>query len=351
VKAVQGAAAIGGRLSAEEEHEVPSSRGKFAGEDFEAAALKQVRAAVAESSGDQPLPEAFLRKCLVFQDWNIPTAITTARGFQRFRRGAGWPLRIPAADVAPALSTGMIWVLGRSPRAGVGGGDPPDVGGAAICAADGGGGDEPAACLVFNMARLDVDAGSIEDFQKMSMFLMERAVDRPEVQRGGIALVVDFRGVRLSRLLQLVGVEDMQRGVMLWKGAFPCRLRKIWLVCPPAGVQLITRAALQFLSSKVRKRVRLAAGEADLPELASDLAAFDLPEGLGGVGHYDWQAAVKRYLAESDCMDSGMRAGCHSRGAVTSKRPVASVKDKDDFASCRSGLWCCASRGYFAQAA
>jgi len=258
-------------------HEDDFSAIATSGQVDEALALKQVRKAL----GEELVPDAFLRKCLVYQQWDVQAAARIVLGFLRFRRAAKWPLRIPTGAVEKVLHTGFHWLL------------RPEAGAQTPADWDSSGDGGPAGCLVFNMSRLDPRVCSVQDYQKMSMFLMERATDDLETQQRGIAIVVDFRGMEFSRLISIVGVDDIRRGVLLWKGAFPCRLRRIWLLAPPSGIRFLTAGILQLLSPKVRNRVRIASGAAGLASLNADLGpVVALPESLGGAGGPSWDKTV-----------------------------------------------------------
>lgn len=305
----------------------------------EAIAVARTREALRQEDG-QLVPDAFLRKCLVFQRWDVHAAVGTAAGFLRFRRSAGWPLRIPSSAVEKALRTGFHWLLRPQgprelqPRDWAGTGEPG-----------------PAACLVFTMARLDPRVGSVEDYQKMSTFLMEHATDDPATQRQGIAVVVDFRGVQLTRLSSILGMEDIRRGVSLWRGAFPCRLRRIWLLDPPAGIHFLASGVLRLLSPKVRDRIRIAVGKPGLARIAEDLEPLvELPQCLGGRGELRWAEALAAMLArepaseEDEAEPTPEGAGLVSEG----RRPVGGSTPA---ASKPCPAWaveaCCVSRGYF----
>ena len=289
--------------------------------------MHEVRAALAKHDLGS-VDDAFLRRCLVFQRWDVQVAVSTAAGFLSFRRAARWPLRIPAADVEAPLRTGLHWLVRRRGRA-------------AAAETEG----APEACLVFNMARLDLAVCPVEAYQKMSMFLMERAIDSPAAQEHGIAVVVDFRGVQQGQLLRTVGMDDARRGVALWRGSFPCRLRRIWLVDPPAGMRWFIACVLRLLSPKMRERVRLAASSpgapgAGLGDLARDLSHLALPRDLGGGGEVDWDAEVDALLAA----EGALRARPAPPGAAPPPE-LSEARLKEP----RAGAWgaCCVWRGYF----
>mmetsp|Transcript_68974 Transcript_68974/g.193519 ORF Transcript_68974/g.193519 Transcript_68974/m.193519 type:complete len:334 (+) Transcript_68974:75-1076(+) len=286
-------------------------------------ALEELKARLLDGDGVLP-PDTFLQKCLAFQSLNLDVAERTALGFLRFRGQAAWPWRVPAADVALPMGTELHWLLYAR------GADS-----LAACESDKMADSGPAACLAFNMARLDPALCSLEDYQKLTMFLMENATDRPEVQRRGVAAIVDFRGVQLSKLLGAVRVEDVYRGVGFWKGAFPCRLRRVWLVQPPLALQFALRAILQLLSPKLRDRVRVVSSAKDIDGIADELDGFGLPPEFGGSTPVGWQAEAARYLASAPS------------GTAATPRPQprtggAGADPADD----RWDLsWCCFGRG------
>lgn len=267
---------------------------------------RQQRQQQGDAAGEEacPVPDEFLRKCLVYQLWDTQASLKLASGFLRFRQETGWPMRIRAGDVEVALRTGLLWLL-PPPRAALAGA------GLALSAGrlrdpaweDGG----PGACLVFNMAHLDPQRCSIAKYQESCMFLMEQATDSAATMERGIALVGDFRGMQLSRLFGFLGTGDIARGVALWKGAFPCRLRRIWLLDPPPGLQALTSLVSRLLSPKVRGRIRIAwRNSGGLEQLAEDLGPIaELPGCLGGTGTLEpnWDAAVAKFLSEAPRVD------------------------------------------------
>jgi len=276
-------------------------------------AVQRLREVLGQASS-QLASDVFLNKCLVYQKFDIQAAAATVCGFLHFRISAGWPLRISAREVLPALRTGLHWLLwpascaSRSvvfPAVLSMAQEAPDSCPRSELEEDPG----PTACLVFNMSRLDMRICSVEEYQKMSMFLMERATDEAATQQRGIAVVVDFRGVRFSQLTSSLTLADVRRGVLLWKGAFPCRLRRIWLLDTPRGMHYLVAGVLQLLSPKLRQRVCMATRNGGgLQRLASDLVPHvQLPACLGGSGEVLWDQAVSAYLAaeapESSCMD------------------------------------------------
>jgi hypothetical protein len=252
--------------------------------------VDKVKYGLIAEEGGQLLSELFIVKCLVYHQLNVERAIETSAGFLRFRHGVSWPLSIPENDVAKALRTGIHWLIPRRPKS-----DRPQdyIWQGNRTSADAG----PAACIVLNMAQLDTTICGIEEYQKVSCFLMERMTDDVEVQQRGIALIMDFKDVQLSRLKSLLSNNDIRRGIMLWKGAFPCRLRRVWFLDAPLALRCLIWGTLRLLRPYVRERVRVAQRSSGLDNIAQDLSElFELPESLGGAGEFDWESTLRSCL-------------------------------------------------------
>jgi len=241
-------------------------------------ALEKLREALRQDAPEcKDVPDAILRKCLAFQDGDIEKAASTAAGFFNFRSQARWAMRIPASEVSRALKTGLHWLLpGKKDSE-----DPNEF---------------AAACLVFNMAKLDPDACPIEEYQKLSLFLIERATDSLDVQTRGVALIIDFRSVQFTKLWSVLRLEDIKRGLGCWVGAFPCRLRRIWILDAPLPVRVLTSLVKKFLTPKVRNRIDFVTPK-DLQRIREDFVdCIVVPDSLGGTDPFDWDAQVEGYL-------------------------------------------------------
>ena len=80
----------------------------------EAAALEDLRRRTAALS----LEDSFLLQALRARDFVVPEAAEVCSNFVTFRRGAGWPYRISALAIQPALVSGMHWLLPGTDREG-----------------------------------------------------------------------------------------------------------------------------------------------------------------------------------------------------------------------------------------
>uniref|UniRef100_A0A0G4H1Q5 CRAL-TRIO domain-containing protein n=1 Tax=Chromera velia CCMP2878 TaxID=1169474 RepID=A0A0G4H1Q5_9ALVE len=156
--------------------------------------------------------EPFLFKFLIARDWDVSQARTVLRNFVLFRQSQQWGMRISAQDegVATVLTKDVHWLLPSHDKKG-------------------------RRLLVYNVRALETAAREhpVEVLQKMGMFLMERVTDDPQVCAKGMGLLFDCRDARPLRLLSLFGLNDMKRGTLMWKEAFPCsKLRSLSLFFP-----------------------------------------------------------------------------------------------------------------------
>ena len=71
------------------------------------------------------------------------------------------------------------------------------------------------------------------------------------------------------------------RGVRMWQDAFPCRLRRIFVLGLGAASEALLSVLLQFLSAKVRRRVAFVGRPTDAA-MVDELGAHCLPPALGG---------------------------------------------------------------------
>merc|ERR1719401_1124245 len=132
---------------------------------------------------------------------------------------------------------------------------------------------------------------------------MEHATDDIATQERGVALILDNAGVELLPMLRIMSLSDMKRGVLMWKGAFPCRVRRLWILDAPKGSGKVVGAVLKLLAPKVQERIRFArrADGTGLSSLVEDLGGiFMLPRSLGGEEDLDWQASISTWLSKED---------------------------------------------------
>lgn len=219
-----------------------------------------------------PLPDGFLLQCLRSRSGVYDEALMVARNFLAFRRGAGWPLRLTARDVSGGpLESGAHWILPGKDKEGRG-------------------------LFVFNVGRIDTRLGSLERYQQMGAYLVERLTREEEVQRTGLVMVVNMAHVPLGLYRSLISLTDAKRGVRMWQDAFPSKLKRIYVVGGSRWLLQAVRLVVAMLGKKLRKRVRVLPHQEALQE---DIDAEQLPPCLGGrLEGFDWAQWVATVVAE-----------------------------------------------------
>jgi hypothetical protein len=202
-----------------------------------------------------PLPHNFLLQCLRSRSGIYEEALMVARNFLAFRRSVGWPLRLKASDVSGGpLESGAHWVLPGKDKEGRG-------------------------LFVFNVGKMDTRKGSLEKHQMMGAYLMERFTREESIQKTGIVMIADVSHVSFSLCRALVSLTDARRGIHMWQNAFPCKLKKIYVVGGSTFLLQAVRLVVAMLGKKLRNRIRVLP---HLEALQKDIPAEELPLSLGG---------------------------------------------------------------------
>ena len=214
----------------------------------------------------------FLRICLRVWQHRVDDAARIARNFATFRSKEGWPYAIRARDVEPELRSQVHWLLEGRDREGRG-------------------------ILVYN-ARHVVPClrsnKSVPRMQRMGSYLMERAIRRDHVVANGMVFVVDCADVDLS-LTTCFRIADVRRGVMMWKDAFPCKCKKVYLLNAPFLLSGLISLASKMLSSKIQQRIVLV--NDSKTGLFEDIPESVLPEELGACLPSLWSGRVRWVMA------------------------------------------------------
>ncbi|EKX44170.1 hypothetical protein GUITHDRAFT_153080 [Guillardia theta CCMP2712] len=135
----------------------------------------------------------------------------------------------------------------------------------------------------------------------MGSFLMQKAIEKENIVKNGIVCVLDLQGVDLS-ITTKFGIADVKRGILMWKDAFPCKLKKIYLVNMGIILSTIVAMAKSILSSKIRERVVLV--DKTFQQLHADIDSSRLPPSLGGNFELDWESYIQFLLKDDQFNDS-----------------------------------------------
>lgn len=188
------------------------------------------------------------------------SAMARAEKFLSFRQRFCWPLTISAKQVDQALASGAhVYLPPRRP------------------------GEKP--LLVFCADKLDTRLCTMEEYQKLTMFMLEAAFR--ETDTDGVIIVIDVRALSsaLGQAL-LSGYTDVKRGLAMASGGFPVKVAHVQLIEDEDGARLGRMAlglVISKLSSKLRARVHRGPPSAALEALGDDM----LPIFLGGLRDSD----------------------------------------------------------------
>lgn len=238
----------------------------------EEASLSHATHTGSTSPPPPPLPRGFLLQCLRSRSGVYDEALMVARNFLAFRRVAGWPLRLKATDVTGGpLESGAHWILPGKDKEGRG-------------------------MFVFNVGRIDVRKASLEKYQQMGAYLIERFTREEEMQRTGLVMIVNLASVPFGLYRALVSLADAKRGVRMWQDAFPCKLKRIYVVGCSLWLLQAMRLVVTMLGKKLRNRVRVLP---HLEALQKDIDQEEIPACLGGsLEGFEWGEWVAKVVAQ-----------------------------------------------------
>lgn len=248
--------------------------------------------------------KVFQRAAVQQRNGSTEAAEALCRKFAAFRQAVGWPLRLSAMDAPTALSSGMHVLCPEHFKS-----------------------PEGYPIILYDCARLDVSACAIEEYQMMGCFLMECLLygDTPFAQRvpektqtlagasmesdaaalntfnGIVWLIVDAACFGLSNLTDF-SIEDVRRGISMWQGAFPVKLRKIFVVNCGMIMTPLFQAACALLAPKLRERIVVV--NDDFEQLHRHIMPANLPPSLGGTWEIDWQRHVEECCPSISLMSS-----------------------------------------------
>lgn len=172
-----------------------------------------------------PTTPGFVRCCLRAKCYEAEKALKLAKNYATFRSRVGWPgPSVAVATNEAELRSGYNQLLPL-----------PDAYGQTV--------------VTQQMGSLDLKlpGTSIERYQRMSYYVMHRALMRPASQLDGFALLLDFRGFAFSSLTAFK-LSDFRRGVSMLQDCFPARLTAVYVVHQPRWLSVLLRLIKPFLS-------------------------------------------------------------------------------------------------------
>jgi len=115
----------------------------------------------------------------------------------------------------------------------------------------------------------------------MGCYLMQEAVNSKSTQLNGITLINDLRGLSYNTMYQLTSISDAKRGVKMFQEAFPCKLRRIFVISPGPWYKYLIDSVKMFVSQKIQDRIIVLDPE-DLSLLYEEVPKEQLPLEFGG---------------------------------------------------------------------
>jgi len=127
---------------------------------------------------------------------------------------------------------------------------------------------------------------------------MEMAMLSYSTQSRGVLLIADLRGFKFT----LISPADIKRGVTMWAGAFPCKLKRVVVISPGGTVHMLLKMVLAFIPKKIQNRVVILDPMEAMVELVLEVNKAVLPTTLGGEVDMDheWPSIVHD-LRHSKC--------------------------------------------------
>ena len=61
----------------------------------------------------------------------------------------------------------------------------------------------------------------MDRYQRAGYYLLHRALERPEAQQNGLALLIDFTGFNFGKIVRSVKLSDIRRGISMMQAAAP----------------------------------------------------------------------------------------------------------------------------------
>uniref|UniRef100_A0A8C2T601 Tyrosine-protein phosphatase non-receptor type 9 n=1 Tax=Coturnix japonica TaxID=93934 RepID=A0A8C2T601_COTJA len=135
--------------------------------------------------------------------------------------------------------------------------------------------DPSGASIALFTAKLHHPSRSVQHVVLQALFyLLDRAVESFETQRNGLVFIYDMAGSQYTNF-----ELDLSKKILnLLKGAFPARLKKVFIVGAPMWFRVPYSIISLLLKEKLRERVQMV----KMSELKEHLPRECLPETLGG---------------------------------------------------------------------
>jgi len=107
-----------------------------------------------------------------------------------------------------------------------------------------------------------------------------------------IVAIFDLKGIGFD-IVSCFTLADMQRGVKMWAGAFPCKLKKLYFVGLSFFLEATVNTVLMMLDKKIQQRVVVVPAGREGEIFGEDIGRDKVPKELGGDLGFDWKSHVE----------------------------------------------------------
>jgi len=229
-----------------------------------------------------PLP-VFWSRVLAMRSHSKEDPKLSVQRMLDFRRKYGWPLTISTQHVARALRSGMQRFLpARDPS------------------------QRSIVTYVFRNA--DTTVCALEEYQMLSMFMLEAALRSGSADGGGLTVIVDLRGISSAFARAIfASFSDVARSVAMVSGTLPAKISRVQLIEGDNSSRAM-QTVISMLFSKLGRKMVSRVGRGGVDAAVDAIGAAELPKSLGGDrdDDADWNTWLRSWHEEEVCL--GLRA-------------------------------------------
>lgn len=258
------------------------------------------------ASGDQlvagmPLP-VFWSRVLAMRSHSKEDPKLSVHRMLDFRRKYGWPLTISTQHVARALKSGIQRFLPAR--------------------------DPCQRCIVTYVFRnADTAVCALEEYQMLSMFMLEAALRSGSSGGGGLTVVVDLRGISSTfARAAFMSFSDVARSIAMVSGTMPAKISRVQLIQGEDSSRAM-QAVINMLFSRLGSKMVSRVGRGGVEAAVDAIGAAELPRSLGGDrdDDADWNTWLRSWHEEE--VSLGLRS---SEGGESVQLGAHDIQDEPD---------------------
>ncbi|TSO98543.1 Tyrosine-protein phosphatase non-receptor type 9 [Bagarius yarrelli] len=187
--------------------------------------------------------------------------------------------------------------------------------------------DAKGAALALFTARLHhPDVTTHKAVLQAIIYQLDKAIESIQTQRDGLIFIYDMTNSTYANFDYELCVKILN----LLKGAFPARLKCVFIVSSPLWFRAPFAVLRLFVREKLRERVCTVKAH----ELANHIPVSSLPEHLGGSSQYSHVALIQSCVnstlnnstdSNTDCLDGLLHSYCQDQNQTANANPSATL--------------------------